>query len=173
MRIARTVSVIVLACIAAAVPVHAQQRVIELSDGRIVSVGDVDPTAALLLLNDATTTLDALSRLAPGVVESIEVLRGARAPELYGPRASAGAIVVTTRDAGQARGLQDAPAPAVLLQSAAAAVLIFLDGEPSTLEEIRALDPGAIESVEVIRGAAARSSYGDGAEVGVVLVTTR
>jgi TonB-dependent SusC/RagA subfamily outer membrane receptor len=51
--------------------------------------------------------------------------------------------------------------------------VIILDGEPSTLEEIRALDPGTIESIEVIKGPAARSLYGDGAEVGVVLVTTR
>jgi len=175
MRIARAVFVTALAWSTSVESVHAQQPGIELSDGRIVSVGNVDPSAALLLLNGATTTLDALSQLDPDIVESIEILRGPTATELYGQRAAAGVILFITSDLGQAPGAQDAamePARALLLQRAAAAVLIFLDGEPSTLEEIQALDTGTIESVEIIKGAAARSFYGNGAEVGVIRVTT-
>jgi outer membrane receptor protein involved in Fe transport len=173
MCVARAVSATVLACITAVAPVHAQQRGIELSDGRIISPRNVDPSAALLLLNGATTTLDALSQLDSDMVESIEVLQGPAATELYGPQAAAGAIVFITSDFDQASGARDAaaePARVMLLRGAAAAVLVLLDGEPSTLGEIQALDPESIESIEVIKGAAARSLYGDGAEAGVVRV---
>jgi len=172
MYLARSVSATVLACIAAAAPVHAQQRAIELSDGRIISVRGVDPNAALVILNGAPTTLDALSQLDADVVESIEILRGPNATDLYGQEAAAGVILVVTSDFEQAPGARDGAVEprAVLLRGAAAAVLFLLDGEPSTLEEIQALDPATVESIEVIKGLAARSLYGDGAEAGVVRV---
>ena len=51
--------------------------------------------------------------------------------------------------------------------------LIILDGKTSNHEILNKIDPGNIESVEVLKEAAAIKKYGEKAKYGVVIVTTR
>ncbi|MEX2177741.1 MAG: TonB-dependent receptor plug domain-containing protein [Gemmatimonadaceae bacterium] len=51
--------------------------------------------------------------------------------------------------------------------------LVLLDGRAIRMAEARSLDPSTIGSVEVVKGAAAASRYGDRATRGVILITSK
>jgi len=49
-------------------------------------------------------------------------------------------------------------------------VLIFVDGEPVTAEEMASIDKSAIERVEILKGPAAVAAFGDGAAEGAIQI---
>ena len=51
--------------------------------------------------------------------------------------------------------------------------LLFIDGKLATWDGSTDLDPAIIETVEVFKGTAALSRYGEDARNGVVLITTK
>jgi len=51
--------------------------------------------------------------------------------------------------------------------------LLFVDGKRTEWDNGRDFNPGEIETVEVLKGAAALAKYGADARDGVVMVTTR
>lgn len=50
--------------------------------------------------------------------------------------------------------------------------LVLIDGVRSSMDEMDGMDPKTIASIEVLKGPAALATYGDGAERGVISVTT-
>ncbi|MBX0291726.1 M56 family metallopeptidase [Hymenobacter sp. HSC-4F20] len=59
------------------------------------------------------------------------------------------------------------------LTAAAAEPLYFLDGQPSTKEAVYALDPKAIESMNVLTGEQGRKAFGEKAADGAILIITK
>jgi TonB-dependent SusC/RagA subfamily outer membrane receptor len=51
--------------------------------------------------------------------------------------------------------------------------LFIVDGQEVAAAAARALAPSTIESIEVVKGAAARTAYGERAVAGVVRITTK
>ncbi|MGN7787184.1 TonB-dependent receptor plug domain-containing protein [Niabella sp. 22666] len=101
-------------------------------------------------------------------IESIDILKDASAAAQFGEEAENGVIRITTKGSG-------AKPPVVKLRGIAPGnrPLYVVDGQPlvgKTLEDIK---PNDIESVTVLKNASAKSIYGEGAEHGVVLVTTK
>jgi outer membrane receptor protein involved in Fe transport len=60
------------------------------------------------------------------------------------------------------------------MSGAAGETMVVVDGVVHTADNVMAnLDPSTIDSIEVVRGAAAVRLYGGGAESGVIIITTR
>jgi len=57
------------------------------------------PTERLFVVDGNVVEPDAIQRLDPRTIVSVEVLKGAAASALYGSRASVGAVLITTRSA--------------------------------------------------------------------------
>lgn len=139
-----------------------------------------------LLVVDGVVQADreaALSDLRPSRIESIEIVKGEAALQLYGEQGRDGVILVTTKEAtgsavradplaaepgearfrirGHASGLGDAP-------------LIVVDGVIQgagiSLDDLNAQE---IDRVEILKGAAARGRYGERARDGAIVITTR
>ncbi|WP_419861609.1 TonB family protein [Candidatus Palauibacter sp.] len=119
-------------------------------------------------------------------IDHVEIIKGPRAVELYGERASNGVIEITTKDGttdnkdNEGEHLiadvdQDG-APDVFVRTTmdGEAPLIVVDGviqsEGTGLADLRALD---IDHVEVIKGERAIELYGERASNGVVTITTK
>lgn len=114
---------------------------------------------------DKNYDLDVIS---PNDIESINVLKDASAIAQFGEGAENGVISITTKGS-------TAKSPVIRLRGVQAGEnpLYVVDGlrlESKTLENI---NPKDIESVTVLKDASAKSIYGEGAEHGVILVTTK
>jgi TonB-dependent SusC/RagA subfamily outer membrane receptor len=129
----------------------------------------------------------ASSRLNPDTLDrldiaSVEVIKGTQAAALYGERARNGVILIATRAHDRSTGapVQNAASTSRELTLRAgkdAAPLIVVDGvvvgPSSEWQSGRLLDNENIESIEVIKGAAAAELYGARAASGVIVITTK
>ena len=72
---------------------------------------------------------------------------------------------------------QAVPAPAPTAQvdvaRARSPSLCFVDGQETDCRDVRAISPGRIDRIEVIKGPTAVSNYGNRAAGGVILVHTK
>lgn len=99
-------------------------------------------------------------------IQSMNVLKGTDATEKYGDRASVGAIEISTKEKSQegsririkGNGGENSP-------------LFVVDGKK--MAEISGINPEEIESIEVLKGKEAVVAYGDEAESGVVIVSSK
>jgi len=102
------------------------------------------------LRSDST---NALQNLDPSKIETIKVLRDKEAIDLYGDEGQFGVVVVTTKN-----GLSDQP-------------LYLLDGK--IVDDISAIDPGSIQSIEVIKDSVQLQPYGAKGRLGVIKITSK
>jgi TonB-dependent SusC/RagA subfamily outer membrane receptor len=129
-------------------------------DGRLVPSGEVN-------------------RLDPSQIEHIEVLKGAAALREYGERAVNGVILITTKGGAADRQPQGtararvAPRPPIPVEMRQNPPLIMIDGDVADTDAMGRLDRDQIESIEVVKGAAAVRLYGERAVNGAILVTTK
>jgi hypothetical protein len=69
------------------------------------------------------------------------------------------------------------PAPPVAssqrIVAPATDVVYYLDGKEITSQQLEAIDPKSIQSVEVVKGESARRMLGDRAAYGVVMITSK
>jgi TonB-dependent SusC/RagA subfamily outer membrane receptor len=91
-----------------------------------------------------------INDLDPGRIASISILKDASAYSKYGDKGRNGVVEINTK-----------PRP-----------LIYVDGKPFN-GEVNDIDAGRIESVNVLKDAAAVSKYGERAKDGVIEITTR
>ena len=135
------------------------------------------PQDVVITLDGRESTISEVAGLGADEIEQIEVIRGAAAEQQYGARAAGGVIRVTSRAPAvsmpEEPGIRIDSARSVTLDNLAPGILLLLDGQVSSSSAIEALGEDEIESIEVIRGAAALSLYGNRASEGVILVTTR
>ena len=114
---------------------------------------------APLIVIDGIVSGGHLSDIDPMDVERIEILKGAAAGAVYGSRAEAGVIEITTK-----RGLSRTSRPQE--------PLVVLDGVVSDKSFVD-VDPADIADIWFLRGAAGAVIYGPRAESGAIQVTTR
>ncbi len=109
-----------------------------------------------------------INAISPNDIESIDILKDASATAQFGEGAENGVINITTKGS-----TVKSPVIKVRGGQAGASPLYVVDGlrlESKTLDHI---NPNNIESVTVLKEASAKAIYGEGAEHGVVLVTTK
>ena len=112
-----------------------------------------------LIVVDGIPFRGGLSTIHPMDVDRIEVLKGATASAVYGSRAQAGVIEITTK-----RGLAGNPPPE--------GPLLVIDGQ-ITEETLASVDPATISDIRMLQGAAGAVLYGAQGESGVIQVTTK
>ena len=146
-----------------------------------VMVGDGDDGPAVLF-DGREISQSELAALSPDQMGDIKILDGSQASAKYGKYAEHGVVVVTSP--AQAAAAQAAAERVVIEeaqpQRAAGTVKAQLpeagyyeiDGRPATLEEVRALDPSVIKSVNVFKGSEAEIRFGPSASEGAVSVVT-
>ncbi len=135
-------------------------------------------------------------------IDRLEIIRGEAAVDLYGSRGSNGIIQITTKAAaGRAPSPDEGPeggAPIAMIETDPAErvigisdamgsvriregddeltprPLLVIDGVVAAPDvELSELEAGEIERVEIVKGAAALSKYGEGARHGVIHVTMK
>jgi TonB-dependent SusC/RagA subfamily outer membrane receptor len=159
---------------AVAAPARAQEPApIIVIDGVVLSGGTGDEQKALM-------------KAIEPAIQSIEVVQGQTALTRYGERARGGVILITLKSEFKADAKPAADAAAAVVPrtrattvaprgvvEAEARPLFIVDGV--ILPDIVAnnIKPGDIESIEVIKGAAAAALYGARATNGVVSITTK
>jgi outer membrane receptor protein involved in Fe transport len=115
----------------------------------------------------------------PDQIADIQVVRGAHAVKLYGPAASAGVIIITTK-AGAASGQAAVtPRPGVgrILIRGSSAIsgdpLVLVDGRAVSAASLQDIAADQILDVEVVKGPAAVERYGERAGGGAIVVRTK
>ncbi|WP_303921644.1 TonB-dependent receptor plug domain-containing protein [Draconibacterium sediminis] len=93
----------------------------------------------------------------PKTIESMEVLKDANATNRFGPIAKNGAISIKLKGEADLNGKSP---------------LIFLDGEKYT-GDMDDIDPGKIESIDVLKDASAIEAFGEEGKDGVILIRTK
>lgn len=99
---------------------------------------------------DSSNILDSIK---PENIERMDVIKGEQAIVQYGEEGKDGVIVITTKTP-----IKKEP-------------LYIVDGVKT--KNIIDLDPNDIESINVLKGKASTSQYGDEGEAGVILITTK
>ena len=141
-------------------------------------LGDADAGPAVLFDGEEITQ-EELAALAPAQMGDIKILSGEEAAAAYGKYGAHGVVVVTSPGQAAAPVVETAaaaPAPAVegtVKASLPEAGYYEIDGQPATAEEVRALDPTSIESVQTFKGSEAEIRFGPGAKEGAVVVVTK
>ena len=98
-------------------------------------------------------------------IYNIYVTRGPAATQRYGPEATGRVIEVVTK-----RG----PVMEQAIRLGGRDPLLFIDGvRVEGIEDVRALDPNDIESIEIIKGTAATNLFGPEALNGVITVVMK
>ncbi|MFT4095283.1 MAG: TonB-dependent receptor plug domain-containing protein, partial [Niabella sp.] len=123
-----------------------------------------------LLVVDGTEMPQAfdINNLAPGDIQSIEILKDASAVSEYGEKGKNGVVNIKTKIAGK---------PVLRLRasdvSGGAKPLYVVDGVPVENGDLGRLNPDDIASISVVKDSASRSVYGPKAGAGVIFVTTK
>jgi TonB-dependent SusC/RagA subfamily outer membrane receptor len=123
--------------------------------------------------------------LLPDDIANVEILKGAAAAARFGERARHGVILITTRE-GAAVRTTDPATPRHRLPftrdiqgqppgttEASPAPLYIIDGVIMTGDVSSLIRPDDIESIEVVKGAAAERLYGSRAAGGVIIIRTK
>lgn len=129
------------------------------SDAKPLYVVDGKPVAEIESLN-------------PEQIESVSVLKGAEATNLYGTEGGKnGVVLVTTKD-----GVQAVSSVRVKVKSTGSLndkkPLIILDGE-KTDKSAEDIDPENIAAISVLKSETATARYGKEGENGVILISTK
>lgn len=139
--------------------------------GALIVIDDIVIGNGFILALDARD-LDALN------VISYEIVKKDVAVRLYGDRARDGAVIIrTARPADAAAVVASAGAEWSALPPAVSQPFMVVDGvvlgRSSAANIDRFVDKDNIESIEVIKGAAAEAAYGSAAASGVITIKTK
>ncbi|HTG55721.1 MAG TPA: TonB-dependent receptor plug domain-containing protein [Niabella sp.] len=106
--------------------------------------------------------------ISPNDIESIDVLKDASAMAQFGEGAENGVIRITTKG-------NTVKSPVIKIRGVQSDInpLYVVDGRPLVDKTLESVNPNDIESVTILKDASAKAIYGEGAEHGVVLVTTK
>lgn len=144
----------------------------------------------LIILDGEKISYDALQKIDPSDIESINVIKNVAGEALYGKEGENGVLKITTKKnrnaaasvqirgtlvAGTLQGLPsfsvtDAPLDSLSMYNTEP--LIYVDGEKCE-DDLRTLDVTDIASVSVLKGGDAIGKYGIAARNGVVEITSK
>lgn len=123
----------------------------------------------LIILDGKVVDKNTFGSLDPNTINSIEVLKDKTATELYGEKASNGAIIINTIESKrksahlvQVKGVSNNKNP-----------LIILDGKSMEYEKFKKLDSNSFKSVSILKDASATDLYGKAAENGAIVITSK
>jgi TonB-dependent SusC/RagA subfamily outer membrane receptor len=115
---------------------------------------------ALYMIDGKHATEAEIKALDPASIESVNVLKDAAATKLYGEKGKNGVIEIKTK-------------PVAKIKTAGNEPLYVWDGLVITPQQVAAIDPNAIASIDVLKGEAATKLYGEKGKNGVVVIKTK
>lgn len=117
----------------------------------------------LIIIDGKEASKAQLLKLSSEEIKGIEILKDHMATARYGDKGKHGVILLTTKASPTPPGSADASGKP----------LIFIDGVAANEGELAKLDNSQIANVDVLKGSAATSRYGEKGNNGVVLITTK
>lgn len=112
-----------------------------------------------LIIIDGVVTRGSLAHIDPMDVARVDVLKGAAAAALYGSRAQAGVVEVTTRRGAGTLARAQGP-------------LLVIDGRV-TARTLAEIDPADIQNMRFVKGSTSALLLGPRGEAGVIEIVTR
>ncbi|PKV66683.1 M56 family metallopeptidase [Pontibacter ramchanderi] len=152
------------------------------------------PEAALYYIDGVEASREAVQKLDPKTIHSINVVKGNTAAEVFGNKASKGIISIVTEKNKDSHKVQELnkkmknlvppppaapdalpappapPAPGVL--DLPENVLYYIDGMEATKEAVEKLTPKQIYNMNVVKAESAQKALGNKAANGVISITT-
>jgi len=134
-----------------------------------------DSVKPLFIVDGVLVDNRQMAALSPNDIESITVLKGKEAVKLYGDEGANGVLLITTKKSKTpaSGAMTTGPVMIRLSDSTAAKPLFYLDGVEISPEQMKAINPSDIESINVLRGEGAIGKYGEKGRNGVVLIQSK
>ena len=134
------------------------------------------PNPPMILLDKVQITKEELNQVKSDQIESVVILKGKSATELYGEKGKNGVVLIATKAKvriGTGNPIPP-PSPASIHGiDEANPPLIFLDGIPISKFAMDKLNPETIESMNVLKDKSAVEKYGEKGKNGVILITSK
>ena len=121
-------------------------------------------TDALVLINGKVSNVE-LSSIDPNTIESVSVIKGQSAINIYGEAAKNGVILVITKDFVK-------PIKYDTAKYQLPKALIIVDGEIYN-SDLKSIHPEEIKSISVLKNISGAKVYGEAGKNGVIIVTTK
>jgi TonB-dependent SusC/RagA subfamily outer membrane receptor len=153
-------------------------------------IKDSIPAATLIFADGKEISKSEMENISPQNIESINVLKDAKAIKKYGERGENGVIEITTKDEGftiladtfhidnssakLTSGNSILKGKAFYINSKIPdCVLIFADGKQVSEAELKNIPPTNIQSVNILKGETAIKKYGEDGKDGAIEITTK
>lgn len=117
----------------------------------------------LLIVDGKEFPHEKLESINPDHIEAINVLKDENVTKKYGDKGKNGVIIIKTKDI-------DLNKSTLKLESIA---LYIIDGKESSDKDFKSINHDHIESINVLKGEAATTKYGDKGKNGVVVIATK
>ncbi|MDR0713070.1 MAG: hypothetical protein LBF89_02240 [Bacteroidales bacterium] len=139
---------------------------------------------ALVFIDGKESTEDEMKKLDPNTIESVTIMKNEAAVSVYGEKGKNGVIVVKLKHPARTT-LIDSTATgkhtvtmmtgysrdfSELIVRSTEDALVFIDGQESTVDEMKKLDTNTIKSFGILKDEAAVSVYGEKGRNGVVFI---
>jgi len=139
-----------------------------------IKISTLERGDPLLVLDGEEKNMNELNKLVkPNDIKSIEVLKGEEAIKRFGKKAKFGAILITTKSAGEENKEEEKEEPEVEGVYEIREIkneLILLDGEAISEKEMEETEPESIKAIEIMKGEAATAIYGESGKDGVIMI---
>jgi len=140
------------------------------SSAKIIIQDNLDgKNSPLIFVNENRISRDELKKIAPNSIESMTVLKDETAIEIYGPEAKNGVILVQLKVDNNLSFDQ----MNLVNYSKNKLPLYVVDGKIVLTSKQMALNPNKIENISVLKGASAIALYGNKAENGAIIITSK
>jgi TonB family protein len=132
----------------------------------VVSYKTKLPDDILYMIDGKATTSNILKEMDPDDIESIEVIKGEKAEQLYGNLGKHGVVIISTKETSD----KEVSVVNFSKINEGKDILIFINDKSASLEEMEKIDKEDIESITVLKGKQAIEEYGEKAKDGVILI---
>ncbi|TAE55017.1 MAG: T9SS C-terminal target domain-containing protein [Bacteroidetes bacterium] len=128
----------------------------------------------LYLLDGKRITKEEADKLDPGQIATIDVLKGASATSVYGPKAKEGVIVIRTKTPVAAeKAIHEERSAELTKNWPSEGVTYVIDQKIETEAEVKALDVDQIVAVSVFGSDFGVNAYGEDGRNGIVMIETK
>ncbi len=125
---------------------------------------------AIFIVNGTRMPESELKKMNPDMIQSMDVLKGKSATDVYGEEGKNGVVLVTLKGNKESEPVKFRKP---LAFHSATIPLYTVDGKETLAEDVEKLDPNTIERIDVLKGEAATDKYGDKGRNGVVLIVLK
>ena len=136
---------------------------------------DVKP---LIIVDGKEFDIKLMNSINPNAIESINVLKGKAASDIYGERGKNGVIVISLKSVDVDRSDKKAdynygPAVKIRINGNNDDVLYIVNGKEMDPKEAILIVPELIESMTILKGDVAKAKYGDKVKYGAIEITLK